>query len=152
NAATSRCVIARYPGAALQLMRKTLARRDDAMRAKLLRTNGPGREAVIEIDGHQYCVRDGFSWSAVREPKVGTHFDTEVSACVDTSWTWERMFAANPERRLGLQSDGGWSYLAFGRIDSIDPVRVDCGLLVEERAIFTHDPRVIGCFVGFRIS
>jgi hypothetical protein len=42
--------------------------------------------------------------------------------------------------------------LALGRIMSVDPVRVDCGIYVEERALFTHDARAIGEFVGFRIE
>jgi len=62
------------------------------------------------------------------------------------------MFAANSAQKIGLEPLEGYSYLAFGRIISIDPTRIDCGLLVEERAIYTHDIKVIGSFVGFKIK
>ena len=130
----------------------TLASRDEQMQAKLIRTSGPGREAMLEIGAREYCVRDGFSWSADHAPRVGAMFDVELSTEPDKAWTWERIFAANPDQRVGLEWLHGWSYLALGRITSVNPVRVDCGILVEERAIFTHDPRVIGSFVGFRIE
>jgi hypothetical protein len=123
-----------------------------ALRATLVRTGGPGQEAVLIIDGREYSVRDGFSWSAAYAPEVGDEFDVTLSAEIDDSWSWERIFAANPERRIGLESLGGYAYLALGRISSVNPVRIDCGILVEERAIHTHDSRVIGEFVGFRIE
>ena len=74
-----------------------------------------------------------------------------LSTVLDDSWSWEDMFAANPDQRIGLEPVEGYSYLAFGRILSIDPVHIDCGLLIEERALYTHDPRVVGDFVGFKI-
>jgi hypothetical protein len=122
------------------------------MKATLLQMAGPGREAILEIGGRRYCVRDGFSWSADRTPAVGAEFEVELSAVIDRSWPWEKIFAANPDRRIGLEPLGGWSYLALGRITSIDPVRIDCGILAEERAVYTHDPGVVGAFVGFRIE
>jgi hypothetical protein len=122
------------------------------LRATLIRMTGPGQEAVLKIEGREYRVRDGFSWSAARTPPIGGDFEVELSAVVDDSWSWEKIFAANPERKIGLVSLEGWSYLALGRISSIDPVRVDCGVLVEEKAIHSRDPRVIGEFVGFRIE
>jgi hypothetical protein len=122
------------------------------MNARLIRTQGPGREAILEIEGGEYCVRDGFSWDAARSPRDGTNFPVELSADLDDSWSWEKMFAGNSEKRVGLVSQGGWSYLALGRITSVNPVRVDCGILVEQRAVFTHDPRVVGEFIAFGIA
>jgi len=122
------------------------------MRATLVRTEGPGREAILKIDGLEYRVRDGFSWAAAHAPSIGAEFDVELSAELDDSWSREKIFSANPDRRIGLESLGGLAYLALGRILSIDPVRVDCGILVEERAIHTRDLKVIGDFVGFRIE
>jgi hypothetical protein len=119
------------------------------MKATLVRTEGPGREAILNIEGRDYCVRNGFSWSADR---TGREFDVSLTTVLDNSWSWENMFAANPDQRIGLEPAEGYSYLAFGRILSVDPVRIDCGLLVEERAIYTHDTSVIGDFVGFKIA
>ncbi len=122
------------------------------MRATLLQTTGPGHEAVLKIEGREYRVRDGFSWSAAHAPTIGGEFDIHLSAELDESWPWEKIFAANPDRRIGLEPLGGVSYLALGRISSIDPVRIECGILVEERALHTQDPCVIGEYVGFRIE
>lgn len=122
------------------------------MKAKLIKTDGPGLEAIIEIDNRQYGVMDDFGWSAEHSPGIGHTFEVELSAMLDDTWSWEQIFGANPDRRVGLEPLGGWSYLAFGRITSVDPVRVDCGIYVEERAVFTHDVRVVGEFVGFRIE
>ena len=88
----------------------------------------------------------------MRAPAPGDEFEVELTAEIDPSWRWEQMFAANPERRIGLEPLGGYAYLALGRILAVAPVRIDCGILVEERAIHTHDRRVIGEFVGFRIQ
>ena len=81
-------------------------------------------------------MRDGFSWSAAHAPEVGGEFDVALSAEIDDSWS-SGYFAANPERRIGLESLSGYAYLALGRISSVNPVRIDCGILVEERAIRT---------------
>jgi hypothetical protein len=122
------------------------------MKAKLIKTDGPGLEAIVEIDDREYRVMAEFGWSAEHSPRIGDTFDVELSAMLDDAWSWERIFAANPEQRVGLEPLGGWSYLALGRITSVDPVRVDCGIYVEERALFTHDAKVVGEFVGFRIE
>jgi hypothetical protein len=122
------------------------------MEAKLIMTDGPGREAVLEIGGSEYRVMDDFSWIADRGPQTGETFDVKLETSLDETWTWERIFAANPDKRTKLEPLGGWSYLALGRIASVNPVIVDCGLLTEDRALFTHDSGVIGEFVGFRIA
>jgi hypothetical protein len=85
-------------------------------------------------------------------PDIGDEFEVKLSAEVDHSWSWDQMFSANPEQKIGLEPLDGCAYCAFGRILSVDPVRIDCGILVEERAIHTHDDRVIGDFVGFRVE
>jgi hypothetical protein len=122
------------------------------MLAKLVRTDGPGKAALLQIDGREHGVGDGFSWSAEHAPDIGDEFEVELSAEVDHSWSWEQMFAANPERRIGLVPLGGYAYRALGRILSVEPVRIDCGILVVEGAFHSRDSRVIGEFVGFRIE
>jgi hypothetical protein len=66
--------------------------------------------------------------------------------------TWESIFASNPGNKIGLEPISGWSYRAFGRVISIAPVIVDCGLLRVEGVVHTHDPSVIGAYVAFTIS
>jgi len=94
------------------------------------------------------------SWYLAPRPPAGSTFALKMSENSGATCPKprEKIFAANPDQRVGLESIGRWSYLALGRITSINPVRVDCGILVEERAVFTRDPRVIGSFVGFRVE
>ena len=119
--------------------------------ARLISTSGPGKEAVLEIDGSNYVVADGFSWSAEHSPKVGQVFDVELLAILAENESWETKFSGNPQHRIGFESLGSWSYKAMGRVASVDPVSIDCGILVESRAIHTTDPSVIGEFVAFTI-
>jgi hypothetical protein len=121
------------------------------MKARLVSTRGPGREAVLEIAGARYAVRDGFSWSAEHAPAIDEVFEVELTTTLDEDESWDEKFSSNPQREIGLQATGGWSYLAKGRISSIDPVCVDCGILVESHAIHSHDPSVIGEYVALRI-
>jgi hypothetical protein len=122
------------------------------MKARLLKTDGPALEATLEIDGREYCVMDQFSWSEESAPRIGDTFEVELSGLLDDSWPWETIFAANPDRNTGLEHLGGWSYLARGRVTSVNPVRVDCGILTVEDPVVSHDTRVIGEFIGFRIE
>jgi hypothetical protein len=126
-------------------MRKTVE-------ARVISSKGPGKEAQLEIDGKRYTVCDGFGWSMESAPTIGEVFDAELSSILDEDETWEEKFAGNPQCIIGLKSTGGWSYLALGQITSIAPVSINCGILVESRAIYTTDARVIGEYVAFRIN
>ena len=120
--------------------------------ARLINTRGHGNEAELEIDGVRHVVMATFDFGMDQSPVFGEIFDVELSTALDEDETWEEKFAGNPGHKIGLESTGGWSYRAFGRITSILPVCIDCGILVESRAIYTHDPRVIGEYVAFKIN
>jgi hypothetical protein len=122
-------------------------------RARLIATNGPWLEAVIEIDGRRLTVMDEFSVMGPDTcPQPGQEFEVELSSLLLEDEPWEAIFAGNPGRRVGLDQLDGWRYRAFGRVISIAPVIVDCGLLRVEDVVRTHDTRVIGEYLAFTIS
>lgn len=123
------------------------------MIAKLISTDGPWLEAVLEIGGNRFTVMDEFSLDERTCPALGSEFDAELSALLDNGEdSWESMFSSNHEMRRCLVPLSGWRYQAFGRIVSISPVIVDCGLLQVPDVLHTNDPRVIGEFIAFGVS
>lgn len=71
---------------------------------------------------------------------------------LDEDESWESMFQSNPQKKMCLEQVKGWEYKAYGKIISVNPVQVDCGLLIEEDVLHTNDPTVIGEYIGFTIS
>lgn len=122
------------------------------MKSKLISTEGTYLEAVLEIEGLQYCVMDEITLDVGSMPQVGDSFEFQFSNMLDEDESWESVFQSNPEKKKCIEQIKGWRYRAFGEIVSINPVRVDCGVLVEEDVIHTSDPKVIGEYVGFTIS
>ena len=122
-------------------------------RARLISTNGPWLEAVIEIEGRRLTVMDAFSFMGPDTcPKPGQEIEVEFSPLLLEDEPWDSVFAGNPSRRVGLDQLDGWRYRAFGRVISIEPVIVDCGLLTVGDVVRTHDPRVVGEYLAFTIS
>lgn len=122
------------------------------MKAKFVRTEGTYLEATLEIKGVQYFVMDELTVNVESMPKIGDIFDFEFSNLLDEDETWESLFESNPDKKKCIEQISGWKYRAFGEIISINPVKVDCGVLIEEDVIHTHDPKVIGEYISFTIS
>ena len=122
------------------------------MKAKLISTEGPYLEAVLEIEGTKIHVMDEFSLDIESSPKIGDEFDFEFSNMADEDESWESIFSGNPERKIGVEQISGWKYRCFGKIISVDPVVVDCGLFKEEEVVSTHDEKVVGEYIAFTIS
>jgi hypothetical protein len=122
-------------------------------KATFVSTEGPYLKAIIEIGGQAFCVFDEFSVDEPSMPLPGTEFEYEFSNYLDEDdETWEDIFSSNPEQRIGIEQIEGWKYRAYGKVIGINPVRIDCGLFIEEDVIDTHDPRVIGEYVAFTIT
>ena len=85
-------------------------------------------------------------------PKGGELFGFEFSNMLDEEDSWETIFQSNPEKCQCIQQIEGWKYKAFGKVISINPVKIDCGVLIEEGVFHTNDTKVIGEYVGFIIS
>ena len=122
------------------------------MRVKLIKTEGPWLAATVQYGERQLCVMDEFTVDERFAPKPEEAFDVELSALIDEQPTWEEMFAGNPNKTKGIEHLSGWSYRAFGRIVSIHPVIVDCGILSVPDVLHTNDSRVVGEFIAFTIS
>ena len=121
------------------------------MKTKLLSTEGTYLEALIEIEGAEYCVMDELTIDIETMPKDGESFEFEFSNILDEEESWDSIFQGNPEKKKCLEQIKGWKYRAYGEITSINPVKVDCGVFVEEDVVHTHDPKVVGEFVAFTI-
>ncbi|WP_415901018.1 hypothetical protein [Neptuniibacter sp. QD48_11] len=122
------------------------------MKATLISSEGTYLEASIQIDGCEYCVMDEISHDADTMPKLGETFEFEFSNLVNEGESWESLFQGNPERKKCLEQIQGWKYRAYGKVVAINPVMVDCGVLIEEDVFHTNDRKVIGEYVAFTIN
>ena len=122
------------------------------VRARLISTEGPYLEAVIEACGQRIHVMDEFSVCADTSPNIGEEFDFEFSAFLAEDEKWEDIFSGNPTHRIGLEPLGGWRYRAFGKVISVNPIIVDCGLFTIEDVVISSDPKLVGESVTFIIS
>jgi len=95
---------------------------------------------------------DEFSFDGESCPRPGDNVEYDFSPLLLESESWEAIFAGNPDCRTALERIDGWKYRAFGQVVSIDPVVVDCGLLLVKDVVHTHDQRVLGEFVAFTIT
>ncbi len=120
--------------------------------ATLISTQGPYLEALLEIDGVRYCVLDEFSVCADTAPKTGDTFEFRFCAELAGDESWDAQFSGNPDQRIGLQSLGGWAYRAFGKVLSVSPVIVECGVLQVEDVVCSNDPALIGEYLSFTLT
>jgi hypothetical protein len=119
--------------------------------ARLISTEGPYLEAKIEVEGVCLHVMDAFS-DEKNSLRAGAEIEIEFSPCLSDEESWEDIFSGSSGEKIGFEHLGGWAYRAFGKILSINPVFVDCGLIKVEDVVQTNDDRVIGEFVAFTIS
>jgi hypothetical protein len=120
------------------------------MKATFISTEGEYLEACIKVDGQELHVMDTFRGETI---PTGTEIDIEVTVgLTDDEESWESMFSGNPKKVKMLERLSGWRYRVYGIITSINPVKVDCGLLLLDGPIVTHDERVIGEPIAFTIT
>ena len=73
--------------------------------------------------------------------------------CLDYPLKWETIFSENKAQKKMLESQNEFcSYLAYGKIISINPVVADFGDIKMEIGDWTHDENVIGEFIYFKID
>lgn len=120
-------------------------------RAKLISTRGRYLDAMIDVDQQIYHVFDEFS---------SDEFNYNEQHCFDFDWSiecsddesWNEIFTNNSEQKYGLVHLSGWAYYAFGQIVGVNPVVVDCQVLLVEDVVVSNDERLVGEWVGFTIS
>lgn len=88
----------------------------------------------------------------------GEKFEINVSYLVsfsslDYPIEWETNFSGNQAKKKTIENESGeCSYLAYGQILSINPIKVDFGDIILELGEWTHDKRVIGEFIFWKID
>lgn len=122
------------------------------IRAEFLSTEGPYLQAFLEVGDQTLCVMDEFSVDYSQIPRPGDAVDFEFVPLLDESEPWESIFSGNPRCDVDLVQINGWKYRAFGKIISINPVTVDCGLFTVQDVVHSNDPKIIGEFVAFTIA
>jgi len=122
------------------------------MKAELISTNGCHLEAILKIYDQEYCVMDELTLDVDSMPKDGEIFYFEFSNMLNEDESWESIFQSNPNKLQCIRQIKGWKYQALGKVISINPVKVDCGIFVEEDVFHSDDSKVIGEYVGFTIN
>jgi hypothetical protein len=114
-------------------------------------TQGHGQKAEVWVGGELLCVCDGYTRRGERTPP-GTLADARFVYISDEGFSWADAVASNRSGRKRLEHVKGWSYVGYGRVESIMPVAVDFGLLTMQDANWTTDESLIGKFVRIRID
>lgn len=83
----------------------------------------------------------------------GDEIDVEISVGLyDDNESWETIFNGNPQKEKKIERLGGWRYRVFGVVCAVSPVLVDAGQMQLEVPVTTHDEKVIGEFIAFRVE
>jgi hypothetical protein len=121
------------------------------MRVELVRTEGYGREALIEVDGVPLRVVDAVSEPGEPAPP-GPVDDPVFTAVVVAPASWSRAVAENRDRAKRVEPIHGWRHRGFGEIRSLSPLRADLGVLQLELALPSDPARCVGDFVALDID
>lgn len=121
------------------------------MNVALLRTEGYGRAAEIEVDGSRLTVVDGIS-RAEAPASPGPIENPKFDVVFVVPGSWRRAIEANPDGERKLEPQWGWRYLGFGRVVALDPVRLDFGALVLELSLPPAEDRKVGDSVCLAID
>ena len=123
------------------------------MKVELVRTEGYGQTAEIEVDGQPLSVVDRVSQSN-RPAESGLIEDAAFEVVALEFRSWERAFEDNIASEKKLHHQWGWRYLGFGEIVGVEPdaVRIDLGLLTLSLRFEGADPDWLGEYVAVPIE
>jgi hypothetical protein len=119
------------------------------MEIKIIKSDGYGLLAEVEIDEQCFGVMDDFS---MIPPEYIDYSRPELSHLTIDGYPWEMMFNGNPNKEKKLVRNGDWTYNAYGQITSICPVVADFGLFTLELGNFTTDQRCVGEWIVEKID
>lgn len=85
---------------------------------------------------------------------VGNSYKVEFDFLEGVDVPWDVMFSENKNniKDLIIKPNGDWSYSAYGKIISVNPIVVDCGVAEFDLGNFSRDERLIGEYIFFDIS
>lgn len=99
-------------------------------------------EKVYKAFSHQ----DGFGFT------VGEKVEVEFSS-LDDDLKWDQIFQGNKEKKKALVAiNNNWEYEAYGQIIKINPIIADFGDIELELGNWTHDEKVIGEYIYWKIE
>jgi hypothetical protein len=119
------------------------------MEINIIKTDGHTLPAEVEVKGVILGVMDDFSMIPVENLDRSSG---EFSYLRDENLSWDAMFQGNPDKETKLIRTGDWSYEAYGKIISINPVVADFGLFKLEVGYITNDTRCVGEWIFEKIE
>jgi hypothetical protein len=106
-----------------------------------------GSVTVVTIRGN---LVSAYFWGDTFQE--GEQVQVEFSA-LDYPISWEAIFSENREQKLGLEpASEKCAYYAYGKILSLNPIIADFGDIKLSIGEWTHDERVIGEYIYWKID
>lgn len=123
------------------------------MKTKILQTdwflNQDSYEGTVTFEGKNGDSVRAFSHGT--EFIVGAEIDVEIESLFDDV-SWDVTFSGNSNKEIKLVRKGDWSYEAYGKVLSINPVVIDFGEFELNTGNWTNDSKVVGEFVYWKIE
>jgi TPR repeat protein len=119
------------------------------MKAKFISSEGESLLAKIEVKGKTLHVMDEFESESL---EFGAEIEIELMDSNTKYLTWDELSRSNSNNVSELVHTKNWSYFAYGKIISIDPVLCDCEGAEIEAPIESSDYTLIGKYIGFEIN
>jgi len=115
----------------------------------LIRTEGRGREAEVEVNGERLAVVDAFS--AVDEPaRPGALSGARLEVVAIPKLS--RIAPADAAPEPPLRRDWGWRYRARAPVLATDPLRVDLGAFAAELELPLREKITEGAILDLAID
>jgi hypothetical protein len=115
---------------------------------------------IKKIDGNSVTFNTpfgntyiAFAFPELEEEWIDKNIEVEISCLELGDLCWEDIFNGNKDKQKKLvKSNRDWSYEGYGQIISINPIVVDFGDLELELGEWTHDERVVGEYIYWKID
>ena len=119
---------------------------------RILWSDPDARQSTLELESPSgtrlTCLNDGaqFEEGSVRRVEAFEYLARRGS--------FEEIFGGNPNEEHGIENTGEWDCIAKGQVVAMqeDTPIVDCGGFLIPLDGLTHDRRVIGAWVAFRLE
>jgi hypothetical protein len=124
------------------------------MKVKIIKTNWflgkEPDEGTVTFETENGFVLEAFAYG--EKFTAGEISEVEVSF-LDAPMDWNTIFSENAEKQCRLvRLKEEWSYGGYGRVISLNPVRVDFGPIILETGYWTNDLKVVGEYIYWKID